>query len=184
MKAYWEIEAELHPFLTLVLDTAESGQLSPREKAPQYPISRTVGGTQAGFNIWIGQKLNHGLFSPQSRHCTDWATQLWPITIKVTIILQSSKDQLITHWMVMHMTYQCLLWGNGNNSHRCGGTAHSRLLDPCLVFHFSAVSLVYVGLPKVRVTSDDYHYIHENTVDRQLQHDDPQNFLIFEFVPK
>jgi len=36
----------------------------------------------------------------------------------------------------------------------------------------------------VLVTSDDYHYIYENTVDRQLQHDEPWNFLIFEFVTK
>jgi hypothetical protein len=47
-----------------------------------------------------------------------------------------------------------------------------------------AVSLVYVSHPKVLVTSDDYHHVYENTVDRQLKHDDPWNFLIFEFVSK
>lgn len=148
-------------------------------------MSRRVGGTQAGFNIWRGRKLNHGLSSPQFNHCTDWATQLWTITIKVTFILQSSKDQsVITHWLVTPMTYQCLLQANGKNSHGCGGAAQSRLLDPCLLFPFPAVSLVYISHPKVPITSDDYHYIYENTVDRQLQHDDPWNFLIFEFVTK
>jgi len=44
---------------------------------------------------------------------------------------------MITQWLVMPMTYQCLLRGNGNNSHGCGGTAHShRLPDPCLLFPF------------------------------------------------
>jgi len=43
--------------------------------------------------------------------------------------------------------------------------------------------MVYVSHPKVLVTSDDYHYIYENMVDKQ-QHDDLWKFLIFEFVPK
>jgi hypothetical protein len=48
----------------------------------------------------------------------------------------------------------------------------------------SLQSLWSTSVIQVLVASVDYHYTYENMVDRQLQHDNPWNFLIFEFMPK
>jgi hypothetical protein len=47
MNAYWEMEIQLHAFLTSALDGGEWSVLYPQGKSPWHPLDRRLGGPQS-----------------------------------------------------------------------------------------------------------------------------------------